>query len=63
MRCGDCTETMDDVTFLSHFRRGGLGLIQWQVPTDQNQTDEEATMSDRKLPRQADSSKGDCPTR
>ena len=54
---------MDDVTFLSHFRRGGLGLIQWQVPTDQNQTDEEATMSDRKLPRQADSSKGDCPTR
>ena len=36
----------DDVTFLSHLRRGGLGLIQWQVPTNQNQTEEEATMSD-----------------
>ena len=36
----------DDVTFLSHFSERWLGLVQWQVPTNQNQTDEGATMSD-----------------
>ena len=26
------------------FRRGSLGLLQWEMPTNQNQTDKEATM-------------------
>jgi hypothetical protein len=38
---------LDEVTFLSHIRGGGLDLVQWQLPATKNQTMSEATYGRR----------------
>ena len=38
---------IDEVTFLSHIRGGGLDLVEWQLPATKNQTMSEATYGRR----------------